>query len=142
MNDATKKQIANPENVLKVFTHDTKCNGVFTIKSKETGKEFTYNIQRFESKRLQKYLTKVLVETGYLQWQTVGYYENGQVTMHNRVNTNLTAKAISYVMSRVQNNKDLNLVEVYHMGQCLKCGKALTDSESIRTGLGPICRTK
>lgn len=29
--------------------------------------------------------------------------------------------------------------EVWHEGRCGRCGRALTDPESIRTGLGPIC---
>jgi rRNA maturation endonuclease Nob1 len=30
-------------------------------------------------------------------------------------------------------------MDVYHLGRCGKCGKALTEPESISTGLGPIC---
>ena len=31
-----------------------------------------------------------------------------------------------------------NLI-VYHVGKCGRCGKKLTDPESILTGLGPSC---
>ncbi len=30
--------------------------------------------------------------------------------------------------------------EIWHEGQCCKCGRRLTDPESIRLALGPICR--
>ena len=31
---------------------------------------------------------------------------------------------------------------IYHSGRCGRCGRKLTDPESIRTGLGPVCRGK
>lgn len=31
-------------------------------------------------------------------------------------------------------------LKVYHMGTCLKCGRELSDPESIEIGLGPICK--
>lgn len=33
-----------------------------------------------------------------------------------------------------------DLVEVYHIGRCGRCGKALTVPESIKSGFGPTCR--
>jgi UDP-N-acetylglucosamine 2-epimerase len=30
-------------------------------------------------------------------------------------------------------------IEVFHMGACLRCGRALTTPESITRGLGPDC---
>lgn len=33
-------------------------------------------------------------------------------------------------------------VEVRHDGRCSRCGRALTDPESIDVGMGPICRAK
>lgn len=32
-------------------------------------------------------------------------------------------------------------LEVYHLGMCGRCGRPLTDSESVRIGIGPICLT-
>ena len=31
---------------------------------------------------------------------------------------------------------------VYHMGRCMRCGRDLTEPESIKSGLGPYCRGK
>jgi len=31
-------------------------------------------------------------------------------------------------------------VDIFHLGKCLKCGKTLTDSNSIEVGFGPVCR--
>lgn len=35
-----------------------------------------------------------------------------------------------------------NIVHVYHNGRCSRCGRKLTDAESLRTGLGPTCRER
>ena len=43
------------------------------------------------------------------------------------------------------NSSQLKLDEqilIYHSGRCGRCGRKLTDPESIRTGLGPVCRGK
>lgn len=32
--------------------------------------------------------------------------------------------------------------EIYHMGRCCRCGKALTVPSSIESGLGPVCQGK
>jgi hypothetical protein len=51
--------------------------------------------------------------------------------------------AIAYVLGKAETkNFGLldSLVEVMHTGNCLVCGKTLTDAKSIEFGLGPICR--
>ena len=34
------------------------------------------------------------------------------------------------------------MVHVFHHGKCSRCGRRLTDVESLRCGLGPTCRKK
>lgn len=35
-----------------------------------------------------------------------------------------------------------SVVHVYHHGRCSKCGRKLTDADSLRCGLGPTCRKR
>ncbi len=35
-----------------------------------------------------------------------------------------------------------SVVHIYHHGRCSRCGKKLTDAESLACGLGPSCRKK
>lgn len=49
-------------------------------------------------------------------------------------------KAIDWLLKHCDNLPDI--VHVYHNGRCSKCGRKLTDLESLRTGLGPVCRSK
>jgi hypothetical protein len=47
--------------------------------------------------------------------------------------------AFNYVLQHI--DKLPNICEVYHSGRCGRCGRELTDPESIKCGLGPHCRT-
>lgn len=52
---------------------------------------------------------------------------------------NYTAlKALAWVFSHA--DRLPNIVHIYHNGKCSRCGRKLTDAESLRTGLGPKCR--
>lgn len=48
--------------------------------------------------------------------------------------------ALNWVLRR--GDKLPSVVHVLHHGKCSRCGKKLTDTESLRCGLGPECRKK
>ena len=117
--------------------------GSFTIKSLKTGKEYTYSISRSEFK--DRWYTHIKVETQYMEFKRLGTYFNGKIT-NKRIEVNSpSAKAIAFVLKAVEDKKfdwlD-SVMETYHLGSCIRCGKTLTDSQSIEAGLGPICREK
>lgn len=131
--------IKDPNKALSIFLKDIKASGMFTLKSSKTGKEFTYNIQRFKSKKYENYLTKVSIETGYMNFRVIGYYYNGLITIGGNQNASIGAQAVQYVLRKVEQNLPITDVTVFHTGNCLKCGKILTDSQSIERGLGQKC---
>lgn len=49
-------------------------------------------------------------------------------------------KGLLWVLNRADNLPDV--VHIYHHGRCSKCGRKLTDVESLRCGLGPTCRKR
>ena len=51
----------------------------------------------------------------------------------------ITSLAIKWILARAFAGKDLNNLEVYHEGTCCRCGRSLTDPQSITTGIGPVC---
>ena len=115
----------------------------FTIKSNKTGKEFTYKIVRSEYKG--KWYTHIKVETGYQNFKRLGTYYNGKIFNKKAVVETPSAIAISFVLDKVEKSQieflDKN-IQVMHQGNCLCCGKPLTDSHSIELGLGPICANR
>lgn len=112
----------------------------FTIKSLATGKDYTYAISRSEFKG--KWYTHVKVEKAYLEFARLGSYFNGKIYQKGQVVETPSAVAIGFVLKKVEEGKieflDAN-VEVMHKGCCLRCGRALTDAQSIERGLGPVC---
>jgi hypothetical protein len=121
----------------------TTKGGEFTMKSISTGKDYTYKIVTKPYKG--KTYTHISVESGYMKFKHIGTYFKGKVYKNsNQVNTP-SAKAIGFVLSKVENGEFNWLdekMELYHLGKCLKCGKTLTDSDSIKVGLGKVCQSK
>lgn len=115
----------------------------FTIRSKDSGKDYTYKIKRSAFKG--KWYTHIFVEKEYLHFDYLGMYENG-VIFRKKVGEIKTpaAIAIAWVLKKVEEKKftmlDTEKIDVFHLGCCLRCGKTLTDAESIEHGLGPVCR--
>ena len=50
----------------------------------------------------------------------------------------VSLKALAWVFFHVDRLPEC--VHIYHNGKCSRCGRKLTDAESLRTGLGPTCR--
>lgn len=127
-----------------VLNNDKNNSGAdFTLKSLATGKDYTYKIARKEFKG--KFYTHVSVEVGYLQFQYLGTYFGGAVRRKGAPITTPSAQAIAYVLGKVEEKKFAFLdekMDLMHKGACLVCGRALTDAQSIETGLGPVCRNK
>lgn len=117
--------------------------GAFTIKSNKSGKEFTYKIttKPFNGKDF----THVYIEQDYLNFKHIGTYSSGSVWKKGLKVTTPGATAISYVLDKVEKSNFDTLdsqMSTYHLGKCLKCGKELTDSNSIESGVGPVCASK
>jgi len=128
----------------KVITRQSKNNGSeFTIRSSKSGKDFTYKISR--SLYNDKWYTHVYVETNYLSFTKLGHYSGGKIWSKGSIVSTQSALGIAFILEKVESeNFELldKICQVFHLGNCLVCGKVLTDANSIEIGLGPHCRTK
>jgi len=125
-----------------LFNLEQKLKAKFTLKSKATGKDFTYSL--FKSDWGQKTYLQVAVEIDYLNFMHVGYYSNGVIKKRRKEIKTLSAKAIAWALRNIERGNFALLedsVEIYHLGNCLRCGRVLTDAKSIEIGLGPVCRS-
>lgn len=52
----------------------------------------------------------------------------------------VSLRALAWVFSHA--DRLPGCVHIYHNGRCSRCGRKLTDTESLRTGLGPTCRQR
>lgn len=115
----------------------------FTIRSKKTGKDYTYKITRSEYNG--KFYTHIKVEVEYLKFVRLGTYSNGAIRHKGNLVDSPSAIAIAYILAKVEAKAfDFldSVTEVMHTGRCLVCSKTLTDADSISVGLGPVCRAK
>ena len=141
MSTATNSESISSEVLLNVITRDKKNNGAqFTIKSNKTGKDYTYMIARKLYKGI--WYTHVSVETSYQQFNYLGSYFKGRIYRKGGEITTPSAIGISFVLYKVERKAFAWLnaqIEVMHVGNCLCCGRILTDANSIKIGLGPVC---
>lgn len=131
--------------LLVLLGSKTPVNGApFTVQSKKTGKDYTFKIKRSEF--LGRLLTHVYVEQGYLEFAHLGTWTIYRgITKKAQHVESPAAKAAEWLLRNVENcelDKVDRYVNLFHLGKCLRCGKTLTDADSIQTGLGPICRGK
>ena len=132
----------NPESLLPVIKAEKNNSGAeFTVVSHATGKDYTFKISR--SSFNGRFYTHVKVETQYQEYKYLGSYYRGKIYRKRNVIDSPAAVAIAWILDKVENGMFNVLnenVTFLHLGSCLRCGRTLTDQESIRIGLGPVCR--
>jgi hypothetical protein len=142
------KHNISPDMLISVILNDkTNKGGSFTIVSRKTGKHYTYKISRKEYKG--KYYTHIWVMYVYKEFKHLGVYDKYTNKIYKKRDEVMSesAKAICWVLNQVLvryetgilNNKLAVNVEMYHTGNCMRCGRELTDPDSIERGLGPVC---
>lgn len=131
------------ESFKELVTSNSKSNGgAFTVKSKKTGKDFTYKIARKEFKG--KFYTHCYIETQYMQFKYIGTFKDGNIIKNKMINADQTAQGLSWLINNAlgENWEKIQAQShLMHLGKCVKCGRPLTDSDSIEMGLGPYCRS-
>jgi hypothetical protein len=137
------KSKISSESISQLLVEKNIKGGRFTLKSLASGKDYTYSISRSEFKG--NWYTHVKVETQYLEFKRIGSYFNGRITNKRQLVDTPSAKAIAFVLKAVEQKRFEFLdskMETFHLGKCIRCGKTLTDANSIKRGLGDICAKK
>lgn len=114
----------------------------FTLKNPKTNNRLTYNVSKHKKDDI--YFAKVL--TGPNTWGFIGSIKpNGKFRHSNKSkisSESQSVKVLDFVTSRLKNDNLPVFIEIWHEGKCCKCGRSLTDPESIKVGMGPNCRNK
>lgn len=126
-------------------------NGTFTIRHKATGEHRTIRIKTSRSKRFMEGKRIVSLLTGpsntndYTPFAFVNdegtqihvwrkyRKDKGQLSKWQRIAAILTACAHGFESA-------FDKYEFEESRHCIRCNRLLTDPESIRVGIGPICR--
>jgi len=129
-------------------------DATFTVTSRKTGTRFTYRVEALSGTddAAGKWFVGVLTgpdnRHDYTYAGMVFEQPDGSHKPTQTRNSKLPACAPSwmgFVWLVAQLNADADIsrsAELDPMGKCGRCGRELTDPESIRTGLGPVCREK
>lgn len=134
------KTIIASQNLSAIFGDKQNNGGSFTVVSKKTGKDYTFKVAN-KSFKGNTY-THVSVETEYLNFKYLGTFFNGKIFHKRQVVESPSAVAIAWLLTNVQQGNFIKLdesVEILHLGNCIRCGRTLTDAESIKRGLGSEC---
>jgi hypothetical protein len=125
-------------------------NATLTLRGVQSGTRFTYKIspkKGTENPHFVKVLTGPDNESAYTFLGTIfadGNYRRGfRSTIGEQAPSNVMFRQVwARVQKMVQAGRESEAIpeiEVFHMGACLRCGRALTTPESITRGLGPDC---
>jgi hypothetical protein len=114
----------------------------FTLESRVSGQHYTFEISRKEYGQKEFWFAAVM--TNGDQYTYIGQIEaqrNIKLTAKSRLSANAPAvKALGWFLRMLAADKIPDSVVVYHSGRCGCCGRELTDPESVRCGIGPVCR--
>lgn len=135
------------DNVLRFITAG---KSEFSIKNEVTGTHYTYKVMKARNpQRDSKAVFFIRVCYEYLNFQYAGCLIIGQdnsITYSKGVTGKIDSdapsiKGLLWLFDKAVHNKPIDKrMGIYHFGRCARCGKVLTDPESVRIGLGPDCR--
>lgn len=118
----------------KILTFMLAGNALFTLQSKKTGDHFTYRVKK-QKEGTRDYFV-LAGHGGYLGRLVV----RGEVRFFPGIKPepeNIFAHKLPFAW--FINHLDSDKFELWHEGKCGKCGRRLTDPQSIERGLGPEC---
>lgn len=117
-------------------------NAKFTIKSKKTGKHYTYRIKRGDKEVW--FVSRLGMDNNYIYQGTIfpdtGFTATRKTCNYARYSEGF--EVFKWFWERLETKGLHPLVEFYHAGRCGMCGIELTDPVSIKEGYGPECRKK
>jgi hypothetical protein len=134
-----------------VQTYITAGNATITLRSKISGKRYTYKIKAMENK---DGTVAALPDRGYFVNLLTGPDNNGDFTyigiLTPQLNLRLTPKsrmhtesspvqAFRFLLTCLSKGGMPGSFEVWHAGKCGRCGRKLTVPESVARGIGPDC---
>jgi hypothetical protein len=127
-------------------------HAVFTLQSEKTGAHYTYRVSAPADhsdrgnpawKRAGIRFVSVLAEGGkYIYMGIVG--RDGlkfRFTTKSKFAADApSVKAFDFFLGALRHGVIPSQLSVFHSNRCGCCGRELTDPESVRLGIGPVCR--
>lgn len=118
----------------------------FTVESGASGQHYTYKITK--AREADRYFVSLLVgrnnERDYIYLGLADRNKFLVLTANSRMkDDSKPVRVFRWALKCVKNAKALPAgYSIMHEGHCCRCGRILTDPESIRLGIGPECYKK
>jgi hypothetical protein len=114
----------------------------FTLESRVSGHHYTFEISKKEFGGNEFWFAAVLANGDqYTYIGKIVAQKSIQFTAKSRLTKDAPAvKALGWFLRVLAVGNIPDTVTVYHSGRCGCCGRELTDPESVRCGIGPVCR--
>lgn len=129
-------------NTILEFLLGGKCECV--ILNKKSGNKFNFRLSLAKDSKSMYFIYTTIngVSNAYAGFVRVenGAYVYKQGTKGLMSEDDMPIKALMYVLKH--HDKLHSDVEVLHVGKCARCGRKLTNPDSIHSGLGPECVKK
>lgn len=121
-------------------------NATITVRSGSTGSRFTFKVRTPKNAKSPIWFVSLLTgsdnENNYEYFGQIrqnGSFDHGR---KSRITNDSTgAKAFRWLWNMVQADRSevLDQADIWHEGQCGRCGRKLTVPESVSSGFGPEC---
>jgi Family of unknown function (DUF6011) len=112
---------------------------IFTVLNTLSGNRFTFKVKKAKDKEL--YFISVLTGSNNdSDYQYIGFTQNNLFIYGKKSKIgeeSMSVKTFKWFFINI--TKLPTIVEVFHKGNCGKCGKTLTTPESVKIGIGPFC---
>lgn len=124
----------------------TAGKAIFTVEN-NNHEHYTYKVKKGRASPQQTFVDPPLfvnVKTSSDGYTYVGMLVNNQIRLTHKSKMTYDSRCVkvfNWTMKILNQEKQLPPgYSIQHEGLCCKCGLPLTDPESIRLGIGPICR--
>lgn len=115
-------------------------NSLVTFKSLRTGKHYTYKVRKKKTENI--WFVSVLYDPSGQNYNYIGCITREGKFVHTKKSQIGEESESFQAFKWVWYNRSSDRVEVWHEGKCGRCGRTLTEPESIKRGFGPICWQK
>ena len=119
-------------------------NALFTLQSKRTTQHFTYKV--IKGGKPHDPVWFVQTRFGPERFGYIGLMDKS-LNLHHTTKSKAAEDApcylaIKWFLRQLKTHGDLFWIQFFHEGRCCRCGRTLTNPESIKAGIGPECAGK